>query len=201
MRRAITTLAVVVLGCAPASATPIPEGPNSLPAFTGAPATPAPVFAPEPLRHPHMAANGRSNIHDDAYMTDTYQGPGPLGNAVTRVSTFLSHECASLTFDAKDRIVAICVGLEAPIRELFDPKTLDTLASMPLPPRQGVSTGVFTDFSGGGYFYLDDKDRVIAPTNTRHIFVIGETAAPGFELQNDYDLTKAVPQGDKIVSA
>jgi len=54
-----------------------------------------------------MAANGRSNIHDDAYMTDTYQGPGPLGNGVTRVSTFLSHECASLTFDAKDRIVAI----------------------------------------------------------------------------------------------
>ncbi|MFL5839240.1 MAG: hypothetical protein ACJ77Z_02175, partial [Thermoleophilaceae bacterium] len=189
------------VGCAPASATPIPEGPHSLPAFTGAPGTPAPVFAPEPPRHPHMAVNGRSNIHDDAYMTDTYQGPGPLGNAVTRVSTFLSHECASLTFDAKDRIVAICVGLEAPILELFDPKTLDSLASMVLPPRQGASTGVFTDFSGGGYFYLDDKDRVIAPTNTRHIFVIGETAAPGFELQNDYDLTKAVPQGDKIVSA
>jgi hypothetical protein len=202
VRWGIASLAVLVgMGCATASASPIPEGPNSLPAFTGAPATPAPVFAPEPPRHPHMAANGRSNIHDDAYMTDTYQGPGPLGNGVTRVSTFLSHECASLTFDAKDRIVAICVGLEAPILELFDPKTLDSLASMVLPPRQGASTGVFTDFSGGGYFYLDDKDRVIAPTNTRHIFVIGETAAPGFELQNDYDLTNAVPQGDKIVSA
>src|SRR5436190_11259101 len=183
------------------AAEPIPEGPNSLPAFEGKPATPAPVFAPEPPRHPHMAPNARSNIHNDAYMTDTYQGAGPLGKDMSRTSTFLSHECASLTFDVKDRIVAICVGVEAPILEMFDPKTLDSLASMPLPARQGVSTGVFTDFSGGGYFYLDDKDRVIAPTNTRHIYVIGETDPPGFELQQDYDLTSVVPMGDKIISA
>ena len=192
------------LGCAATAAfaaSPIPEGPNSLPAFTGAPATPSPVFAPEPPRHPHMAPNGRSNIHNDGYMTDTYQGAGPLGKDMTRVSTFLSHECASLTFDTKDRIVAICVGLEAPILEMFDPKTLDSLASTVLPPRMGASTGLFTDFSGGGYFYLDDKDRVIAPTNSRHLFVIGETPAPGLEMQADYDLTKVVPMGDKIVSA
>jgi hypothetical protein len=200
--RTFVAVCIAVACAAPAvAANPIPEGPNSLPAFVGKPATPAPVYAPEPPRHPHMAPNGRSNIHDDGYMTDTYQGPGPLGNGISRASTFLSHECASLTFDTKDRIVAICVGLEAPILEMFDPKTLDSLASMVLPPRQGASTGVFTDFSGGGYFYLDDKDRVIAPTNTRHIFVIGQTAAPGFELQHDYDLTAVVPQGDKIVSA
>jgi len=148
-----------------------------------------------------MAANGRSNIHDDAYMTDTYQGPGPLGNGVTRVSTFLSHECASLTFDAKDRIVAICVGLEAPILEMFDPKTLNSLASMVLPPRQGASTGVFTDFSGGGYFYLDDQDRVIAPTNTRHNLRHRRDRGSGLRTAEGYDLTSAVPQGDKIVSA
>jgi hypothetical protein len=199
---ALAVVCIAAACSAPArAATPIPEGPNSLPAFIGKPATPAPLYAPDPPRHPHMAPNGRSNIHDDAYMTDTYQGPGPLGNGLSRVSTFLSHECASLTFDTKDRIVAICVGLEAPILEMFDPKTLDSLASMALPPRQGASTGVFTDFSGGGYFYLDDKDRVVAPTNTRHIFVIGQTPAPGFELQQDYDLTAVVPQGDKIVSS
>jgi hypothetical protein len=193
----------VFLGCAgvAGAATPIPEGPNSLPAFVGEPATPSPVFAPDPPRHPFMAPNGRSNIHDDAFMTDTYQGAGPLGNGITRTSTFLSHECASLTFDSRDRIVAICVGLEAPILELFDPKTLDSLASMVLPPKQGISTGVFTDFSGGGYFYLDDKDRVVAPTNSRHLLVIGETDAPGFETQHDYDLTGAVSSGDKIISA
>ncbi|MEA2496108.1 MAG: hypothetical protein QOJ29_4019 [Thermoleophilaceae bacterium] len=202
MRVAAACLLLLCALAAPAyAAQPIPEGPNSLPAFIGKPATPAPVFAPEPPRHPHMAPNGRSNIHDDAYMTDTYQGAGPLGTGISRTSTFLSHECASLTFDTKDRIVAICVGVEAPILEMFDPKTLDSLASMPLPPRSGVSTGVFTDFSGGGYFYLDDQNRVIAPTNTRHLFVIGETDAPGFEMQQDYDLTAVVPQGDKIISA
>ena len=43
------------------------------------PPKPRPISAPLPPRHPFMAANGRSNIHDDAYMTDTYAGSGPLG--------------------------------------------------------------------------------------------------------------------------
>lgn len=205
MRRNLAMAATAVaaaLSLAPtALAAPIPEGPNSLPAFIGKPATPAPVYAPDPPRHPHMAPNGRSNLHDDAYMTDTHQGPGPLGNGPERLSTFLSHECGSLTFDSKNRIVAICVGLEGPFLVMFDSKTLAVLAQMPLPPRQGASTGVFTDFSGGGYFYLDDQDRVVAPTNSRHVFVLGETAQPGFELQHDYDLTSVVPQGDKVISA
>src|SRR3954470_18454431 len=195
--RIVASIIAVLVACAVApsvfAATPIPEGPNSLPAFIGKPSAPSPVFAPDPPRHPHMAPNGRSNLHNDAYMTDTYQGAGPLGNGITRTSTFLSHECASLTFDSKERIVAICVGLEAPVLEMFDSKTLDTLASMPLPPRQGVSAGAFPDFSGGEYFYLDDQDRVIVPTNSRHLYVIRETDGPGFELQHDYDLTTAVP--------
>jgi hypothetical protein len=201
--RGLTAGLVIVIGLAGVAraATPIPEGPNSLPAFIGKPATPRPLFAPEPPRHPYMAPGGRSNIHDDAYMTDTYQGAGPLGKGISRSSTFLSHECASLTFDTRNRIAAICVGLEAPVLEMFDPTTLDSLASMVLPPRQGISTGVFTDFSGGGYFYLDDQDRVIAPTSDRHLYVIGETDAPGFELQQDYDLTSVVPSNDKIISA
>src|SRR4051812_23573332 len=192
-------LAAVVVPAA--SAAPIPEGPNALPTFVGRPARPAPVLAPDPPRHPHMAPNGRSNIHDDAHMTDTYQGPGPLGKAITRTSTLLGHECASLTFDSSNRIVAICVGVEGPILEMLDPKTLESLASMPLPPRLAGSAGVFTDFSGGGYFYLDDQDRVIAPTSTRHIYVIDETTQPGFELQHDYDLTTVELPSDKIISA
>jgi hypothetical protein len=202
MRIAICTAVIgIATAASTALAAPIPEGPNSLPAFVGKPAKPAPVFAPDPPRHPHMAPNGRSNIHDDAYMTDTYQGAGPLGRGITRTSTLLSHECASLTFDTKNRIVAICVGLEGPLLEMLDPTTLDSQASMPLPPRQSPPSGLFTDFSGGGYFYLDDQDRVIAPTNNRHIYVIGETAQPGFELQHDYDLSTVVLPTDKIVSA
>src|SRR3954447_14019841 len=147
MRAVVIAASAALAIAAPASAaTPIPEGPNSLPAFVGKPAAANPIFAPDPPRHPHMAPNGRSNIHDDGYMTDTYQGAGPLGNGITRTSTFLSHECASITFDTKSRLVSICVGIEAPILEMFDPKTLDSLASMPLPPRQTAPGGAFTDF-------------------------------------------------------
>src|SRR5215210_9575843 len=82
-------------------AQPIPEGPeaSSPPAFIGAPATPRRVRAPAVPSHPFMAANGRSNIHDDAYQTDTYVGPGPLGLDMQRASTFHASECASVTFD------------------------------------------------------------------------------------------------------
>ena len=44
-------------------------------------------------------------------------------------------ECASITFDARGRLVTVCVGLDRPTLRLLDPVTLDTIASYPLPPR------------------------------------------------------------------
>jgi hypothetical protein len=208
----LAVLAALVALAAPAAASvpaqPIPEGPEagSVPAFIGAPATPRPVQAPAVPRHPFMAANGRSNIHDDAYQTDTYTGPGPLGRNMQRSSTFQGSECASVTFDRAGRIEAVCVGLEHPKLVLLDPKTLDLLASFDLPPRVVNPSGgnPFTDFSGGGYFYLDQSDRAVISTTTRHIWVVGQTSGPlgpAFALERDYDLTGAVPLGDSIVSA
>jgi hypothetical protein len=213
--RDLTLVAVFValIACAaPASAAvpaqPIPEGPeaNSVPTFIGARARPKRVRAPAVPTHPFMAANGRSNIHDDAYQTDTYRGPGPLGRNMQRTSTFQSSECASVTFDSLGRIVAVCVGVEHPKLVLLDPYTLDLLASFDLPPRvvNGGGGNPFTDFSGGGYFYLDPADRAVISTTTRHIWVIGQTSGPsgpGFALERDYDLTGAVPVGDSIISA
>jgi len=54
--------------------------------------------------------------------------------------------------------------------------------------------------SGGGYFYLDNRDRAVVPTTTRHVFVLAVGAA-GFTQERDYDLTGAVAAGDKIISA
>ena len=59
----------------------VPSTPATAPEFEGAPATPRPVPAPPVPRHPHMAANERSNLHDDAYQTDAYLRSGPLGIA------------------------------------------------------------------------------------------------------------------------
>ena len=82
-----------------------------------------------------MAPNSRSNLHVDAYQTDVHQGPGPLGRDMRRVETFLSSECASVTFDSRGRIVTVCVGLDGPKLFLMDAQTLETLATFPLPPR------------------------------------------------------------------
>jgi len=152
-----------------------------------------------------MAPNGRSNIHADAYMTDSYTWGGPLGNGIQVTSTFQSADCASLTFDSAGNLVTICVGLEGPRLMMFDPVSLETLGQLSLPPRDpACGSSVFTDFSGGGYFYLDDQDRAVVPTTTREIWIVAETGlpwpAPGFELQQAYDLSSAVPPDDCVIS-
>ena len=121
-----------------ADGSPIPEGPdaNSSPAFIGAPATQHPVFVAQPPRHPHMAPNERSNLHVDAFQTDANVLPGPLGKGIQRVSNFQSADCASVTFDSRGRIVVVCVGIQGPRLLMLDAKTLDTLATFALPPRQ-----------------------------------------------------------------
>jgi hypothetical protein len=184
------------------AAIPIPSDNGSVPSFSGTPATPHPVSAPAPPRHPHMAPNERSNIHDDAYQTDTYRGVGPLGHGIKVTSTLFSADCGSVTFDAQGRIVTVCVGLAGPTLRMLDPQTLDTLAEQPLPPRDPRTLGnVFTSFGGGGYFYLDDQDRAVVPTTTRHVQVFAETAAPGFNLVRDVDLSGVIPDGESILSA
>jgi hypothetical protein len=213
MMRWFPLLVVLALGFFAAgaqAAVPIPEGPEEeeAPEFVGAPATQRPVFVPQPPRHPHMAPNERSNLHVDAYQTDSNPLAGPLGRDVETFSTFQAADCASVTFDSRGRIVTICVGLQGPSigtagLYLFDAQTLDTLARYDLPPRQpGLAGNPFQDFAGGGYFYLDDKDRAIVPTTTRHIQVIRQTSPEdGFELERDYDVSGTMAGDDKIISA
>jgi hypothetical protein len=199
-------LALLCLAAPAASAQapggPIPQEPDQTPPdeFIGAPAKPKPLTAPIPPRHPFMAPNGNSNIHDDAYMSDFYSRSGPLGKDTETTSTFQTSDCASVTFDSKGQIVTVCVGLQRPRLKLFDPQTLEEKATMDLPPRDltGASR-LFTDFSGGGYFYLDDQDRAIVPTNDRHLYVVSH-ATGQFVIERDFDLTAAVGTGDKMIS-
>jgi hypothetical protein len=205
VRRA-AALILVLLAAAPATAaaaTPIPDPDRTqgIPEFDGGTVTPRPVTAPLPPRHPYMAPNERSNLHVDGYQTDTNVLTGPLGNQMSTVSTFYSADCGSVTFDSRGRIVTVCVGLGGPTLKLLDPKTLDEIATFSLPPRQPSPGGnPFQDFAGGGYFYLDGQDRAIIPTTTRHLLVI-KAGDSGFTQERDIDLTGAVPDGDKIISA
>jgi hypothetical protein len=155
-----------------------------------------------------MAPNGRSSLHNDGFQTDTNWIAGPLGRDMEVLSNAQFADCASVTFDSRGRIVTICVGVEGPRLMLLNPATLDALASFPLPPRS-VSGGpnIFNDFSGGGYFYLDHKDRAVIPTNNRQIWVVGLSdteygygAETYFELDDVYDLSTVALPNEGILS-
>ena len=175
------------------AAVPIPQvpAPPAVPAYIGAPAPARPVRGVPPTpRNPFMAPNGTSEIHGDAWQTDAYSWSGPAGRSPATFSTLLHRDCGTIAFDRRGRLVSICVGLDGPRLFMFDPATLATLATFALPPRQGAPGNLFQDFSAGGYFYLDDRDRVVTGTTTRHVYVIAERAGgPGFRLARDYDLS------------
>jgi hypothetical protein len=211
MRDRLTTLAaaataVAAIAAPPAAAEPIPERPPVIPPpeFIGERAQANPISlgaAPTPPRHPFMAPNDSSNIHDDAYQTDSADRPGPLGREMERVSTFQEAECASLTFDRKGRVETVCVGVDRPTLVLMHPRTLDTLAEYELPEREPGGGSPTSDFSGGGYFYLDHRDRAVVVTNDRHLYVIAQRDGPEFERVRNYDLNPVLDSDDKLVAA
>src|SRR5262245_36287277 len=102
-------IAVALAIAAPTAPTPIPDsGTSPGPAFVGTAGRGRHAHARRVPRHPFMAANGRSNIHDDAYMTDTYRVRGPIGQNMQRVSAYFppGADCASVTFDKKGRVIS-----------------------------------------------------------------------------------------------
>jgi hypothetical protein len=152
-----------------------------------------------------MAPNGRSSIHADAYMSDTNTWAAPLGREPQTSSTFQVGECATVTFDSQGRIVTLCVRPVGRFLAMIEPDSLDRVATFDLPDREGglpaaLSGNALTDFSGGGYFYLDHRDRAVVPTTTRHVYVIAQTEGPGFELERDIDLSGAISEDDAITS-
>src|SRR5690606_950338 len=69
-------------------------------------------------------------------------------------------------------------------------------------PKVG-NTPDYQNFAAGGYFYLDHQDRLVVPTKTNHIYVLGQTPdGSAFRLVRDYDLTSRVsPARERMSSA
>ena len=65
-----------------------------------------------------------------------------------------------------------------PQARIIDPDTLEMISEptpcRPRPTRPGPLE--YQNFTGGGYFFLDDKDRIWVPTKTDHIYVLNEGA-------------------------
>ena len=209
---AICALAAGLVVPATASALPIvsmPLPPPSLPAFQGGPSNAPPLpsskttFAPQ---NPFMAANPNNNIHNDTWMTDAYPArSGPRGRSVVASSAAASPAvCGSLAFDSRGRIVSVCPSSIAPPQaRIIDPTTLATIATYNLPnATDPPGTKTYQNFSGGGYFFLDNHDQLWVPTKTDHIYVLGESAnGQSFELRHDYDLTSVLDTANERITS
>ncbi len=162
-----------------------------------------PPHAPE---NPQLAPNPDSNIHNDTWMSDAYDRRGPVpGGLATQLGALPPSVCGSLAFDRRGRILSVCPStITAPTLRLIDPRTLAVLAQyampagLPAPP----GTPAFQNFTGGGYFFLDRRDRVWSATKTNHLFVLAETGGgTGFRRVADYDLSSVVSGDERVTSA
>ncbi len=203
----VAVVAVSVIGVPAAHAAPITDtGTPSLPDFTGSAAVAKKIPRSHPPQNPFMAANPNSNIHNDTWMTDAYRQSGPLGsNLVATSQSNPAALCGSLAFDSQGRIVSVCprLGL-GPQARIIDPNTLQTISSFDLPGAPDpAGTEQYQNFSGGGYFYLDNKDRIVVPTKTDHIYVLSQGADGNtLTLESDYDLTSVLDaSAERITSA
>ena len=155
---------------------PVPIGGRAYagPDFVRYPVTPRPLtgFAAQQILHPYMAFEG-GGLHGNAYNSDVHVTAGPLGNdlqvTTRRVSPFPGGVCPTITFDRDGLIVAMCASLAGFEINLFEPHTLDLLATHQLVTRPSTFEAlvklnldfIFLDTSGGSYFYLDDEDRAV----------------------------------------
>lgn len=203
---ALLTSAVMAGG---AQALPIVSAPPlpSLPDFSGGAVKAEPIkTATGSPQNPFMADSPFSNIHNDAWMSDAYDVPGPLGrNLTTSSGAAQAGICSSILFDSQGRILTVCSStVAAPQARLVDPDTLEVLATYNLPNAPALpDSKPYQNFAGGGYFYLDNLGRIVVATKTDHLFILAvDPATSQFELVRDFDLTSVLdPATDRISSA
>lgn len=148
-------------------------------------------------QHPFLAPNGRSNMHNDSYMTDTYEIDGPLGvRPQVQQHSYAEgvNTCVTIAFDGADRIITTSAVMLQFQMLLIDPSTMEVLASHPLPPRD-FSDPLFPydDTSGATYFVLDSEDRILLTDTQNAIQILQYSEADGEFVQvHRYDLSDAV---------
>ncbi len=148
-------------------------------------------------QHPFLATNGRSNMHNDAYMTDTYEIDGPIGRKpFIRKKSYADgiNTCVTLAFDRQGRILTTSAAMLEFRILLLDPVSLEVLASYPLPPRDFTDPLFpYNDTSGAAYFVLDHQDRILLADADNALQLIRYVEATGeFEQVRRYDLSAHV---------
>jgi hypothetical protein len=151
------------------------------------------IPTPPIYQNPFMAPNNFSEIHDDAYQTDTQSitGPGRSKHTATQGAILNPPTgiAASLAFNSSGQILTtrVFVGPNSETLTdilLIEPQTLQVIAKTSLPSRPPSPSGV--SFSGG-YFFLDALDRVVCVTSNQQIRIYA-VQANQFVLTQTYDL-------------
>lgn len=155
------------------------------------------VLGPHPApQNPGMAPNPWGSIHNDSWATDAYAIPGPGDPREAPVdSLFTGGDCATLTFDSRGRLLTLCNTLRHVVAHVVEPRTLTVRDTAVV----GTRSPDLTDFSGGGYFVLDDADRMVFPDSTGVITVL---SAEDDELRtvDRIDVSGALQDGERITS-
>jgi hypothetical protein len=95
--------------------------------------------------------------------------PGPLGHGTARLSALAFGTCTSLAFDPQNRLVGICNSPVGPALRQFDPRTLETRATLMLPLRL---SGDRTDLAGGTHFIMRADGTMLVPTYSRTLITV-----------------------------
>jgi hypothetical protein len=195
----VVAIAVGVVVVLPDGRLPIPPGGGLLvtPSYDGHAAHAQPIALAVP-QHPGLAPNGRSSMHDDAWATDTYAGPGPLGrDPDVDTAWYGLEECATLAFDNLGRLVALCGNRSGPVLHVLDPDTMRPLDTFDLPDRQDSDKKPWEDLCGGAYFYFDAEGRAVVATTDRRVLTID---SDGLRQVDETDLADVVPEDDCLVA-
>ena len=196
MRLAAALTAVVAVSlaapamAAPRPAVPIPDDPRGalLQPVVGTRSTEPAQHRPAVPQHPYLAADGDSLIHNDAYQTDTYDRPGPTGpDLVVSSTSSLIRDCSSLSFLPDGTALTVCIGVGNPQVKALDPDTLAEVARYDLPRRDKGLLPDTSNFSGG-YFYLDERGRLVVSTAENHLLWL-RLDGDAFAVDREVDLS------------
>jgi hypothetical protein len=208
-----TLVFLALVGAAAAAIAVLPDGRLPIPPGGGLLVTPAYVggpYDPEPIeldveQNPNLAANGFSSMHNDGWATDAYTVAGPLGDdPEVDTAWYGIKECATIAFDTKGRMIALCGNVKGPIMHVVDLESMDPTQTLELPGRTGTSgKRPWEDLCGGAYFYLDEQDVAYVGTTERSIAVVTTSDAygdPELRLDRTLDLTGVIPEDDCVIA-
>ncbi len=178
-------------------------------------ATIDPNFTPQILQptdepqHPFMALNDASVMHAGGWETDTHPANAVFSDTPEvrsrRAGGAAARQCATFTFTSQGLPLILCGGLTSFRLQLLDPDNLDLLAFYDLPMRPSTFESmvkrdigiIFSDTSGGAYFYLDNQDRAVLADSQQKIRRIGpvqvDKEAWSFTEFDSWDMKPYVP--------